>query len=118
MASNFRSLSVYQRSRELGEILYAGVARWPPFDRDSVGLQLIRAVDSIGANIAEAGGRWTAAEKRRFLMIARGSLYETEHWIECARARGLIKGDLNEQLAAIARPLNGLIKAPAPSRQP
>src|SRR5215212_12252416 len=118
MASNFKSLAVYQRSRELAELLYDFVARWPAFDRETAGIQLIRAVDSISANIAEAGGRWTAADKRKFLTIARGSLYETEHWIDTAERRGLIGADLSGQLADIARPLNGLIKEPTPPREP
>jgi four helix bundle protein len=114
MASNFRSLAAYQRSRRLADDLRVMALRWPPFDRDSVGLQLIRSADSVSANIAEAAGRWTAADKRRLLLIARGSLYETEHWIDCARARGLVSRDFDERLASIARALSGLIKQPAP----
>ena len=114
MPSNFKSLAVYTRSRELAELLYGRVARWPAFDRDTVGLQLIRAADSVSANIAEAGGRWTGADKRRLLVIARGSLYEAEHWIDTAHSRGLLETDLRSELAAIARPLNGLIKEPTP----
>jgi four helix bundle protein len=114
MPSNFRSLAAYQRSRSLGDDLHALVVRWPAFERDSVGIQLVRSADSISANIAEAAGRWTAADKRRFLLIARGSLYETEHWIDCAQARGLIKTDLSERIAAIARALSGMVKQPAP----
>ena len=78
-------------------------------------MQLVRAADSVHANIAEAAGRWTKSDKRNFLMIARGSLYETENWITRARARGLLTDDYDEQLAEIARTLNGLIKRPAPS---
>src|SRR5215213_7509768 len=109
MGSNFRSLVAWQRARALADELHSVVVRWPVFDRDSVGLQLIRSVDSVGANIAEAGGRWTAADKRHFLMIARGSLYETEHWLDTAQRRGLIDTDRTQQIASIARALNGLI---------
>ena len=115
MASNFKSLVAYQRARELADELHSIVARWPAFDRDSVGLQLIRSADSVAANIAEAGGRWTVADKRHFLIIARGSLYETEHWLDCARARRLISDDRDQQLAAIARALNGLVNRSRPN---
>src|SRR5687768_7498919 len=63
MPSNFKSLAAYQRSRALAEELYRVVMQWPAFDRDSVGLQMVRSADSISANIAEAAGRWSAADK-------------------------------------------------------
>src|SRR4051794_18461315 len=114
MPSRFRSLTAWRLSVELADELHGLIARWPQFDRASVGLQLVRSADSIGANIAEAAGRWSAADKRRFLLIARGSLYETEHWIDRARSRGLISEDLDDRLAEIARALNGMVKQPAP----
>jgi four helix bundle protein len=106
---------VYRLAVDLADELHAAVARWPEIDRLSVGLQLIRSADSVGATIAEAAGRWTTADKRRFLLIARGSLYETEHWIERAHRRGLIADDLDRRLADIARALNGMVKRPTPS---
>ena len=114
MASNFRSLEVYKRARALADELHSVVVAWPPFERDSIGLQLIRAADSVTANIAESGGRWSARDKRHYLRIARGSLLETEHWIDCGRTRGLIAADMDDRLAEIARMLNGLIDRPVP----
>jgi len=52
-----------------------------------VGKQLIRAADSIGANIAEGDGRGTYQENRRSTRIARGSLNETKHWLRRAFKR-------------------------------
>ncbi len=75
----------------------------------------MRAADSVSANIAEAGGRWTVKDKRHFLRIARGSLAETEHWVDCARGRGLIDVDMDGRTAEIARMLNGLINKPVPN---
>ena len=117
MPSNFRGLAAYQRARKLADELREVVLRWPEFDRDSVGLQLIRAADSVSANIAEAGGRRTVKDKRHFLMIARGSLLETEHWLETAHVRGLITHNYEDEVASVARPLNGLINKPAPASQ-
>ena len=77
-------------------------------------MQLMCSADSVAANIAEAGGRWTLKDKRHFLYIARGSLLETEHWIDCAVSRGLLKSDLDGQVTEIARLLNGLISPPRP----
>ena len=114
MPSRFRELPVYRQSAVLADAVFEDVARWPDLARSTVGAQLVRSVDSVGANIAEASGRWTAAEKRRFLLIARGSLYETEHWLARAKARGITTNDYTEELAAIARALNGMVKQRPP----
>jgi four helix bundle protein len=75
-----------------------------------MGIQMVRAADSIGANIAEAQGRWHRQEQRRFLYIARGSLYELEHWVELAQERGLLPAEASTAISELARTLNGLIK--------
>jgi four helix bundle protein len=90
--------------------MYELVSRWPSFDRWSIGIQLTRAADSIGANIAEAAGRWHRQDQKRFLLIARGSLYETEHWLARAEARGLLEAGTTGHLSETARTLNGLIR--------
>jgi len=77
-------------------------------------MQLVRAADSIAANIAEATGRWHEADKRRLLVIARGSLYETEHWVERAKARDLPIELASERLSDLGRMLSGLIRRPSP----
>ncbi len=81
-------------------------------DQTTCGSQLLRAIDSVGANIAESSGRWHAAEKRQLLIVARGSLVEAEHWLVCAEERGLIDRGTADRIDEIARPLNGLIKRP------
>ena len=114
MPSNFRSLAAYQRSRALADELHEIVASWPAAERESVGDQLVRAADSVSANIAEGAGRWTTRDRRRQLHIARGSLMELEHWLDVAYQRGLITTDMTDRISPIARPLSGLIKAPTP----
>jgi four helix bundle protein len=110
MRSRFRSLVAYRLSSELADHLHLAVRRWPAYDRSVMGLQLVRAADSVHANIAEAAGRWTPKERRRYLLIARGSLYETENWIARARARNLLNNDYDSELTEIAKTLSGLIK--------
>jgi four helix bundle protein len=114
MASSFRDLVTYRLAVALADDVHSHVRGWPSLDRWSSGIQLIRAVDSVGANIAEADGRWNTPDRRRLLMIARGSLYETEHWMLRAEARGLLPTGASERVDEIARTLNGLIKRPAP----
>ena len=63
---------------------------WDYFAKDTVGKQLVRAADSIGANIAEGSGRGRYLDNKRFVRIARGSLNETKHWLRRAYKRTLL----------------------------
>jgi four helix bundle protein len=112
--SRFHGLAAYERAAALADELHAAVRRWPPRDQTRLGDQLLRAIDSVGANIAESSGRWHAGEKRQLLIVARGSLMEAEHWIARAETRGLLEPGLLQRIEAIARPLTGLIRKPGP----
>ena len=94
----FQSLQVYQLPERLSDALWEIVGGWSPFDRDTVGKQLVRAADSVGANIAEGYGRGSAQDNRRFVRIARGSLNETIHFLRRAHCRKLVTA---EQTAAV-----------------
>ncbi len=88
--SNFENLEVYQLSEEIADQTWDYVVRWGYFAKDTVGNQLVRAADSIGANIAEGAGRGTYKDNRRFVRIAHASLYETKHWLKRASKRKLL----------------------------
>ncbi len=107
-------MAAYRQAAMLADDLRAEVLRWPGFDRWSMGVQLVRATDSVGANIAEATGRWHVADKRRLLIIARGSLHEAEHWVSRGIERGLLADGYLNRIDEIARAVNGLIKRPTP----
>ena len=110
--SRYRRFNGYQRSGELADRLEQEVAGWDKFAQWTVGIQLVRAADSVGANIAESFGRGAGADRRRILLIARGSLTELEHWIERANARGLLARDrYATDVAEVARLINGLIRS-------
>jgi four helix bundle protein len=113
--SDFRDLVAYRLSCEVADEVHSFVARWSSFDRWTVGVQLVRALDSVGANIAEASGRWHAPDRRRLLLIARGSLYESEHWLHRAGTRGLPVPEANDRLGEAARALSGLIRRANPT---
>jgi len=51
---------------------------------------MIRSAGSIGANIAEGSGRGSLQDNRRFVRMARGSLYETIHWLRRSYMRKLL----------------------------
>jgi four helix bundle protein len=109
---DFRKLTAYVRSVELADELRNRVLTWPSFDRWSVGIQLVRSADSIGANIAEGSGRHSSRDEMRFLLIARGSALETEHWVDRALARGLLDDEhLRTAAREVGRLINGLLRA-------
>ena len=94
--TNFENLRVYQLAETLADEIWDVVEPWKNFAKDTVGKQIVRAADSIGANIAEGDGRGTYQENRRFVRIARGSLNETRHWLRRAFKRRLLR---EEQVA-------------------
>jgi four helix bundle protein len=106
---DFKKLRAYQLAREVARSVRAPTLRWSYLDQQTVGVQLIRAADSVGANIAEAMGRWHRGDQRRLLYIARGSLRETEHWILVAQERGLLPLEIALPLDELGRTLGGLI---------
>ncbi len=74
------------------------VAKWSHLAQTTVGSQVVRSADSIGANIAEGSGRGTDKDFLRFLRIARGSLYETRHWLRRSFKRNLLTEDQTNDL--------------------
>jgi four helix bundle protein len=103
--TNFEKLRVYQLSEQLADLIWEIVFEWNGFARDTVGKQLVRAVDSVGANISEGTGRGTYLDNRRFVRIARGSLNETKHWLRRAYKRHLLTSKQIEQVRPIVEEL-------------
>ena len=77
-------LDVYRMAMEIGERVWAVADGWNFFAKDTVGKQLVRAADSIAANIAEGYGRYHYKENKLFCYYARGSLMETKTWLQKA----------------------------------
>ena len=88
--TNFEKLRVYKLSEELADEIWKIVSRWDTFAKDTVGRQIVRSADSVGANIAEGTGRHNFQDNRRFVKIARGSLNETQHFLRRAFKRNLL----------------------------
>jgi four helix bundle protein len=88
--SNFENLQVFRLAESLSDQIWDIVRGWDAFERNTVGKQIVRSADSIGANIAEGSGRGSFQDNRRFVKIARGSLQETRYWLRRAFARGLL----------------------------
>lgn len=109
--TNFEKLEIYQLSELLSDSVWEIVLRWNKLAQDPVGKQLIRAYDSIGANIAEGSGRGSDQDYRRFLRIARGSLNETRHWLRRAFKRNLLSQSEIDQLTPTIEKLTPKLNA-------
>jgi len=96
--TNFEKLDVYQLSEKLSDMIWNIVLAWSPFPKSTMGSQLVKAADSIGANIAEGTGKGSNLDNKRFAKIARGSLFETKHWLRRAVKRNLLKKDEIQKL--------------------
>ena len=95
---NFEKLEVYKLSEDLADRIWDIVLGWDRFARDTVGAQVVRAADSIGANIAEGVGRGSHPDNRRFVRTAHGSLNETIHFLRRAFRRRLLNKPQTEAL--------------------
>ena len=125
MKTDFEKLRVYKLSEELTDQIWDLVVSWNQFAKDTLGKQLVRAADSIGANIAEGVGRGSFQDNRRFVRTARGSLYEVKHWLRRAYRRSLLNEDQVHQIKPLieelAPKLNAYLKSigqvPIPRQQ-
>ncbi len=107
------NLKTYKLSREFSRISWDIYNQLNYSLRKTMGDQFIRSIDSVGANIAEGYGRWHYLNRIRFYYNARGSLFETKHWVELMYEREIINQDTYDKLITlidkIGKKLNKLI---------
>ena len=108
---DFENLEVYKLSEKLANEIWNVVTKWDYFTKDTIGKQIVRASDSIGANIAEGNGRYNSKDNQRFIKIARGSLYETIHWLRLACHRKLINHEEVNKIKPIIDELSPRLNA-------
>jgi len=106
MLMKLDDLEVYQISMDLAEKTWTQVIRWSSLQRNTVGTQLVRSMDSIAANISEGYGRYHYKENRHFCYIARGSLFETATWIKKAFNRQFISESDYHEFVTVLRQLS------------
>jgi len=115
-------LRVYALSMEMGEKVWNIVVGWNYFEKDTVGKQLVRAVDSVAANLSEGFGRYHFKETINFGYYSRGSLYETRTWLTKTHNRGLITDEVFREFMTeidnIGVKLNNYIKSIGKRQKP
>jgi four helix bundle protein len=108
-------LEVYRRSEKLSDEIWEEVLSWKDyFIKDTIGKQLVRSADSIGANIAEGYGRFHYKENKNFCYFSRGSIMETKSWLTKLKTRNIINENnpdrLLDELTQVHKMLNSYIK--------
>lgn len=112
---DIEDLEILKTAERLSDSLWHRVSKWDSFAKGVVGQQLIRSVDSIGANIAEAFGRFHFGDKTRFFYYSRGSIFETKFWLNRALSRELLSKEEAQSylsdLTVLAKRLNSLVSS-------
>lgn len=107
-------LDVYNLAMEGGSDVWLITKSWDNKSYSTVGNQIVRAADSIAANIAEGYGRYFYKENKQLCYYARGSLMETKTFFIKAMRRYLISTELYqkniEKLSILHKKLNAYIK--------
>ena len=110
---NLNDFEVYRLAMKFGEDVYNMVMTFNNFHKNTVGIQLVTSSDSVAANISEGFGRYYYKDKMRFYFFARGSLFESQTWIQKSFNRRLIDvqsfNDLMNQIKEIGIKLNNTI---------
>jgi len=111
---DFKTLIVWQKARELAQDIYLITANFPQFETYATKSQIIRAVTSIGANIAEGNGQLYKKKQINFLNNALASASETRHWLITALDNKYISQEdynkLEQKTIEIIRMLIGYIR--------
>ncbi|HSB90833.1 MAG TPA: four helix bundle protein [Anaerolineales bacterium] len=114
MASGIEDLRILKDAEQVSDEVWEVMRAWDRLAKEIVGVQLARAADSVGANIAEAFGRYHYSDKIRFLYYARGSLFETRFWLDRPTSRNLLPPQATRayqaRLTNLGRRLNALIR--------
>jgi len=95
----------YKLAYNLSNYVWSIVVNWDYFSKKTIGIQFVRAVDSISANIAEGFGRYHKKDKIKFYHYSFGSVKESLDWNLKARVRNLL---IKKQYDFILTELNKL----------
>jgi four helix bundle protein len=113
MPENFQKLIIWQKARDLTVRVYKVSQSFPKEEQFGLTNQLRRSANSVPANIAEGSGRFTPKDRIQFLIIARGSLTETQSHLLVACQLGFITDnivhEIYDEYEALARQLNAYI---------
>ena len=109
-SGNLADFGGYRKALELFDLVVDDTGQYLNSPRcERLVSQQIASADSVCSNIEEGYGRESTAEYRRFLIIARGSLRETQG--RYRRMRHWIPPDVVRERVALAEEINRILTA-------
>jgi four helix bundle protein len=109
MVKTHRDLVTWQKGMALARAVYDATKPFPKEEIFGLTSQLRRAAVSIPANIAEGSGRGSTKEFLQFLMIARGSLAESETLLILAKDLSMLPESRFTDLQTLIEEISGLL---------
>lgn len=114
---NFEKLDVYQKAIEFTDNVYSVTNHYPQEEMFGLTNQFHEAAVSISLNIAEGPAK-TKKDFKRFLDMARGSVFECMATLQISLKRDYVGPDKFDQLRSdpitISKMLSGLKRSLAP----
>ncbi|BDY13419.1 four helix bundle protein [Hydrogenimonas cancrithermarum] len=108
-------LEVYRLALKLSGEIWLVYEKLPKQLQFGIGDQSVRSIDSIGANIAEGYGRFHYKDSMKFYYYARGSLWESKHWLYLLANRNLMEKARYEKMMddinLLGKKLNNFIES-------
>ncbi|MDD3647113.1 MAG: four helix bundle protein [Candidatus Dojkabacteria bacterium] len=86
----FQDILAYKRAEKVAEEIWELVVEMDWFRKQTIGMQIIKAIDSVCANIAEGHGRFFYKEKLKFYYYSRASAQETIVWLRKSGKRKMV----------------------------
>ena len=98
-AYSYRNLDLWRRAQELALAVVKISESLPKSEAArSIARQVVSSSGSVAANIAEGHGRYSVAAYRNHLSIARGSVAETDSWLDLLSRAGYVAPGQIEEL--------------------
>jgi four helix bundle protein len=115
---SYRDLEVWQLGMDVVVEVYRVTRAFPAEEKFGLTAQVRRAAVAIASNVAEGHDRLGAAEYRRFVSIARGSVAEVETQLAVAARLGFVPDNeivsLLSQLKRLSQMLFNLYRSLSP----
>jgi four helix bundle protein len=104
-------LKLYQECLNFEQEIWNIVNQWEGFNRETVGVPMIKAADAISGNIAQGYGRYNFKDKKHYCYISRGYLLKTKGWIIKSKDRELIGGEKSDELIEFIEKIHRMLNA-------